>query len=119
MAEVKHIIKLNGTTIKNPLDFSTSRYNLTKSGRVASGKMTMELIAKKRKFFFTYEVLSGADLDLILGIIDTDAMFFDITYVENNVTKSAKVYVGEIKYDKFRTDKGWYWKNVTFNLIEQ
>lgn len=115
------VIKLNGTTIKKPKpgDFRISKFNLTKSGRVASGKMTMDLIAKKRKFEFNYEVLSGPDLDTILGIIDTDAMFFTIDYVENSVEKSATVYCGEITAKKYRTDGVWYWKDITFNLIEQ
>lgn len=113
------VIKLNGTTIKKPKDFKISKFNLTKSGRVASGKMVMDLIAKKRKFEFSYEVLSGPDLDTILGIIDTDAMFFTIDYVENGVAKNATVYVGEIAAKKFRTDGVWYWKDVSFNLIEQ
>ena len=113
------IIKLNNVTIKKPKDFKISKFNLTKSGRVASGKMVMDLIAKKRKFEFSYEVLSGPELDTILAVIDTDTMFFTISYVENDVEKSATVYVGEISHKKFRTDGVWYWKDVSFNLIEQ
>lgn len=113
------ILKLNDTTIKKPKDFKISKFNLTKSGRVASGKMVMDLVAKKRKFEFSYEVLSGPELDTILSIIDTDAMFFTISYVENGTEKSATVYVGEISHKRFRTDGVWYWKDVSFNLIEQ
>lgn len=119
MPEVAFALYLDGKRIKTPQEFSISKFNLTKSGRVASGKMTMELIAKKRKFFFTYEVLSGKDLDTILSVIDSNKMFFKIQYTENNVIKNATVYVGEISQEKFRTHMGWYWKNVTFNLIEQ
>ena len=43
-------LKINCTTIKTPNKFDYEAYNLTKSGRVASGEMTMDLIAKKRKF---------------------------------------------------------------------
>lgn len=114
-------IKLNDTLIKKPKpeNFKVSRFNLTKSGRVASGKMVMDLIAKKRKFEFSYDVLSGNDLKTILDIIDTSTMFFKLTYFENNVSYDVTVYVGEISYVKFRNDSGWYWKNVSFNLIEQ
>lgn len=112
-------VRLNGVAIKTPKDFSSSIYNLTKSGRVASGDMTMELIAKKRKFFFEYPVLRDDELQKILGVINGAAMFFTISYEENGRASSATVYVGEINYTKFRTDQGYYWKDVTFNLIEK
>lgn len=113
------LIKLGNTTVKKPTSFRIETYNITKSGRTASGKMCMDLIAKKRKFFFEYAVLAGADLDVILGIIDSTAMFFSLEYVDNGVTKTATVYGGAIAKDQFRTDGGWYWKNVKFDLIEQ
>lgn len=112
-------LKLNGKLIKSPRSFDIEKYNLTKSGRVANGKMTMELVAKKRKFLFSYNVLSGKDLDDILEVIDSNNLFFNIEYVENDRVKTARVYVGEIKQTKFRSEMGWYWKDVTFNLIEQ
>lgn len=83
----------------------------------------MDLVAKKRKFEFVYDVISAKDMEKILDIIDGTAMFFTLRYTENNKVKSAKVYVGEIGSDRFRTNdpvsKMWYWKNFTFNLIEQ
>jgi hypothetical protein len=117
-------IKLNGVVIKQPKneDFHMNTYNLTKSGRVASGKMKMDLIAKKRKFEFTYPVISAGDFQAIIAIIDSSEMFFSIEYTDTNdgVVKSATVYVGEINKVPFRTDQfGWYWKDVKFNLIEQ
>lgn len=121
------ILKIAGVAIKKPKNnggFKISKYNVTKSGRVANGDMTMDLVAKKRKFFFSYEVISGKDLEQILSVIDSDAMFFDITYEENGQVKSANVYVGEISQTHFRvpdatTPTGWYWKDFTFNLIER
>lgn len=119
------ILTLGGVAIKQPpkAGFKISKYNITKSGRVADGSMTMELIAKKRKFYFTYDTISGTDLEAILSVIDSDAMFFNITYEENNQVKSAEVYVGEIGQQYFRvadkTTSEWYWKDFTFNLIER
>ncbi|MNH22435.1 hypothetical protein D3C79_822930 [compost metagenome] len=120
------ILSVGGVAIKQPQQggFKVSRYNITKSGRVANGDMTMELIAKKMKFFFTYEVISGKDLSLILSVIDSSTMFFDITYEHNGMVDSRTVYVGEIGEDYYRvsdptTPSGWYFKNFTFNLIER
>jgi len=116
-------LKINGVKIKEPPPggFSISHYNLTKSGRVSSGKMTMELVAKKRKFFFKYPVISAVDKNLIMSLIDGTDMFFTLEYIEDGVQKSAVVYVGEIKREGFRAGglSGWYWKNFEFDLIEQ
>lgn len=113
--------KLNGVAIKCPSSFKIERYNITKSNRLASGKMSMELIAKKRKFYFAYDAIDATELNVILDIIwETNAVFYTFTYVENNVTKSAVVYTGSIPNELYRTDDGdWVWKNLTFDLIEQ
>lgn len=113
------LLKLGGSQVKQPKTFTISSYNLTKSGRTANGKMYMDLIAKKRKFALQYDVIGGNDLTAILTVIDSDAMFFTIDYFDNGVSKTATVYVGDISKTQFRTDGGWYWKDVKFDLIEQ
>jgi hypothetical protein len=114
-------IRVNGTLIKQPQKPGLSHYNLTKSGRVASGKMTMDLVAKKKKIFCSYEVLSGAQLDQILALVDGPDMFFTVGYIENGVAKSFTGYVGEIKRTLHRGGGlgGWYWTDVGFDFIEQ
>jgi hypothetical protein len=119
------MIKINGTQIKTPNDLDLEHYNITKSGRVASGDMTMELIAKKAKLNLSYKLLKGADLITIRNLIDGTAMFFDVTYYDNSGVQNTIVcYSGAIKYKKFRAshldvNNGWYWKNVEFSLIER
>lgn len=116
-------LKIKGVKIKEPKPngFSISHYNITKAGRVASGRMTMEFVAKKRKFFFEYEVISAADKRQIMNLIDGNDMFMNLEYIEDGIVKTAKVYVGEISGQGFRTGNlsGWYWKGFSFNLIEQ
>ncbi len=111
--------KIDGTDIKRPTKFHIEKYNITKAGRVADGTMKLDLVAKKRKFLFRYEVISGTALNTILGLIDTSAMFFTLTYDENGATKTATCYAGHIPAELFRTDGVWYWRNVNFDLIEQ
>lgn len=114
------LLKLNGTTIKKPQSFDLESYNLTKAGRTLDGTMHLDLIAKKKKFLLKYDVLHANDLATILGIIDGNDMFFTLSYVDNDTTYTKTVYVGAIKKKQFRTDSGaWYWKDVTFDLIEQ
>lgn len=110
---------INGVKVKQPSDFSVERYDLTKSGRVASGKMTIDIIAKKRKFILAYEVIAGPALTTLKNAVDSYNPFFDLVYIENNVEYTVRVYRGAMKYTRFRTDGVWYWKNLAFDLIEQ
>lgn len=111
------------TKIKTPPigGFNISKFRLSKLGRVASGKMTGEILAngKKRKFSFNYDVISGADKQIIESYVDTEVSFFEFSYPEDGTQKTAIVYAGAPSGDRFRTDSGWYWKNYKFDLIEQ
>lgn len=114
--------KINGTSIVNPTEFKIERYKVTTLERRADAKIVGDLTAKKRKFYFTYEAISGYDLDKILNLIwETNELFYELTYIENGKTKTATVYVGSIPTELHRAGKttNWTWKNVTFNLIEQ
>ena len=112
-------LKVDGQKIKSPTSFVVERFNITKSGRVTSGAMVMDLIAKKRKFLLRYTVMSGKELNTILSLIDGNNMFFTLSYVENGTAKSAICYAGHVPTELFRTDGVWYWKNVNFDLIER
>jgi len=116
-------ITINGVVIKTPSTFKISHYNLTKSGRVASGKMTMELVAKKKKLFLTYSALSGADLKNILDLIDGTEMFFTVGFYDvTNQYRTITAYVGEIPMPLHRRtsiEDNTVWKDIDFNLIEQ
>ena len=82
--------------------------------------MCGDLIAKKRKFYFTYAAITAKDLNTILDIIwETNELFFTLSYVENGQTKTAKVYTGSIPTELYRTGDNWVWKGVTFDLIEK
>ena len=113
---------INGVGVKNPSSFKIERYNVTNMERLANADMVGDLIAKKRKFYFTYEAISGDDLDKILEAIwETNELFFPFKYLENGESKTATVYVGSIPSDLHKAGRtsNWVWKNVTFNLIER
>lgn len=113
---------INGTPIKNPTTFKIERYNVTTLERLADARMVGDLVAKKLKFYFTYEAISGEDLDAILDAIwNGPDLFFTLGYVENGEAKTAMVYSGSIPTELHRAGKtsNWVWKGVQFNLIEQ
>lgn len=113
---------IGGTAIKNPSTFKIERYNVTNMERLADASMAGDLIAKKHKFYFTYDAISGDDLDAILQAIwEVPTLFFTLAYKENGVNKTAQVYAGSIPSELHRAGNtsNWVWKNVTFNLIEK
>jgi len=113
--------KVNGKVIKNPSAFKIERYNVTNMERLANADMVGDLIAKKLKFYFTYEAITAGDLDTILDAIwETDKIFYELEYTYQGKQKKATVYSGSIPAELHSAkSKEWVWKNVTFNLIEK
>lgn len=112
--------KIDGKAIKRPSGFKIERYNVTNLQRLANADMCGDLIAKKRKFYFTYDAITATDLNTILDAIwETNSLFFTLQYVENGTTKTARVYSGSIPSELYRTGGNWVWKGVTFDLIEK
>lgn len=113
---------INGVVVKNPSAFKIERYNVTTMERLANAEMVGDLVAKKRKFYFTYDAIGGYDLDKILEAMwETNELFFPLIYTENGATKTVTVYVGSIPTELHRAGRttNWIWRNVTFNLIEK
>ena len=112
---------INGIKIKNPSTFKIERYNVTTMERLSNADMVGDLIAKKLKFYFTYDAISAEDFDDILSaIFEGDSLFFPIEYPTRTGTKTATVYVGSIPSDLHHmSGRNIVWKNVSFNLIER
>lgn len=111
---------IEGVRIKNPTTFKIERYKVTNANRLANSDMVADVLGRKRKFFFTYDAITGDELDKILDILwENMDYFFNFTYVENGVTKSAIVYPGAIPSELHNPTGKWVWKGVNFDLIEQ
>lgn len=112
---------VNGVTIKNPSSFKVERYNVTTMERLSNADMVGDLIAKKLKFYFTYDAISAEDFSNILSAIwDSPDLFFTLEYPDGNVQKHCTVYVGSIPSDLHWMGRAnTIWKNVTFNLIQR
>ncbi len=119
------LFRVNGVDIKNPTTYKIERYNVTDLTRLANATMAGSLIAQKLKFYFTYDAITGADLDVILSAIwDSKEIFYTLRYPDNATTgnfKTARVYSGSIPTELHFASAGrnWVWKNVQFNLIEK
>lgn len=119
---MKNEVLIDGIKIKLPHTIKQSRYNVTKSTRLANGSMQSDLIAQKNKFFFTWNAIDSKDLKKILDIIwYSKKVFFKLTvYDENGVKKDYTVYAGEIPVELARFNNGVpVYKNVDINFIEK
>lgn len=114
-------MRINGITIKNPSTFKIERYNVTTMERLSNATMVGDLVAKKLKFYFTYDALTAQELDTILQAIwDSPGLFFPFQYSDRGISKITMVYVGSIPSElHYMSDKNTVWKNVSFNLIER
>lgn len=112
---------VNNIRIKNPSTFKVERYNVTTMERLSNADMVGDLVAKKKKFFFTYDAIAAHEFDAILKAIwDSDSLFFPLVYEDRGREERATVYVGSIPSDLHYMSSGnTIWKNVTFNLIER
>lgn len=119
------MFKIGDTVIKNPSKFSVEHYMLTDSTRLANGDMTMDFIALKRKFEFSYNALESKQLAIILKAIWEDiatnhSCFLNLTIPTETGTEVIVVYPGSIPTNLHRADSlNWVWKDVTFSLIER
>lgn len=112
---------VNGLTIKNPSAFKIERYNVTNMERLSNASMVGDIIAKKRKFYFTYEAITAEEFETILfAIYEGAGLFFLLQYPDRGRMREAEVYVGSIPADlHYMSSRNAVWKNVTFNLIER
>lgn len=126
MAKVR--VTIDGVEIKPPTqaDFKISTYLVTDMKRNAAGTMNGQILGIKTKLFFTYPAIIGAELEKIYSILQNpNRLFHTVTYVDDGVTKTKVMYVGEMPKTLHRTGRGsgarstWIWKDVSFNLIER
>lgn len=114
------MVTLNGVALPNPGNIEVGRFNLTKSGRTASGLMTMEIIARKQSVTITYSHLPDSDLKAILDQLESRT-FHTLTYPDPQAgAATLTVYAGDVAYKPFRKIGGaWWWKEIVIPLIER
>jgi len=119
MAEV---FRIAGVQVKTPaLPLKFGRFNLTKSNRVASGKMKMEIIRKNvRRIDVTWKMLEDSEFKKILDLIDANEPFFTLEYPDVGGQKTMRCYRGDINYSMWFIKNGIrYWEEVSIPFIEQ
>ena len=114
------MLKIAGVSVKAPTDLKIGRFDLTKSGRTASGKMVMELIATKKRVDITWKMLPDNELQKIIDTITANKPFFSLEYPDAGGTKTMTCYAGDIITSLWHTKNGVrYWEEVSIGFIEQ
>lgn len=114
------MFQANGVSIKTPDDLQYEYYSLSKSGRVASGKMTMDIIAQKHKLVCKYNSISSTEFQTMMNAIFVPSIpFYTLHYLKDNVWHDIVVYTGDIKKTFVRRGSEWYYKDMEVDFIEQ
>jgi len=114
------MLKIAGITVKAPTELKVGRFDLSKSGRTASGKMMMEIIATKRRVDVVWKMLKDSELQQILDLITANKPFFSLEYPDAGGTKTMVCYAGDIVTSLWHTIGGVrYWEEVSIPFIER
>ncbi len=114
------MLKIAGTTVAAPVELKVGRFDLSKSGRTASGKMVMDIIATKRRVDCVWKMLPDSELKKILDVITANKPFFSLEYPDAGGTKTMICYAGDINTTLWYTKNGIrYWEEVSIPFIEQ
>jgi len=114
------MLKIAGTQVKAPTELIVGRFDISKSDRVASGKMVMEIIATKRRVDVVWKYIKDGELETILDTITANKPFFTLEYPDAGGSKTITCYSGDIMTGLWHTVGGVrFWQDVNIAFIEQ
>ena len=114
------MLKIAGTTVAAPSELKVGRFDISKSDRVASGKMVMEIIATKRRVDVVWKYIKDDELQIIIDTITANKPFFTLEYPDAGGTQTMTCYSGDIMTGLWHTKNGVrYWEDVSIGFIEQ
>lgn len=114
------MLRIAGVAVAAPTEIKIGRFDISKSGRTASGKMIMDIVATKRRVDVVWKMLPDDELQKIIDTIAANKPFFLLTYPDAGGSKTMTCYSGDIHTSLWHTKNGVrYWENVSIAFIEQ
>jgi hypothetical protein len=114
------VITIAGVQVANPAEVKVGRFDLTKSSRTASGRMTMEIISTKRRLDVVWKMITDEQFDLILSTIESHKPFFQVSFPGPKGTETMTCYCGDVVSSLwYRIGDIRYWREVSIAFIEQ
>lgn len=111
---------INGIKIKTP-QLKVGMFRITSQPeRTASGEMTMDVIAIKRRLDLRYEIISEPELKKILDTLESKT-FHTVVYPDPQKGENAQIiaYAGDINSDAWQKIGSMHWANVSLALIQK
>lgn len=106
------------TAIPTPQKFIVTDVDITRDARLASGRMVIDRIATKKEFHLDWVHLTGAQVDSLLTLLNTDS-FFTYTYPDEVGSNTVTVTCKDIPRELWLNDGDKLYRGVTVRLIEQ
>ena len=114
------MIKINGQEIMTPQELEAEDFFIEETARLASGKLVVEKIARKKRFNLVYPRTAGDELDKILNLAYSDT-FVTFEYPdEKNEMQTVTVKAEDTPRSLVRsTANGHYYDSWELELVEQ
>ncbi len=112
---------IDSIQVKTPTELKVGTFRITKSERLASGKMSMEIIAVKRRLDLSYAIIKDTDLKQIMDLLELK-VFHTVTYPDpqKGEANTITAYLGDTGQQAGQRIVGTrYWQDVSIALVEQ
>jgi hypothetical protein len=97
---------------------SESTKEIRRTTQLASGKTVVDVVARKKSFSFSYNLISAADLNIWLNMFGSDTWELEIERMNGSFDKYQVRFAEETKADHYKSVGEWYCQNVVFELDE-
>ena len=99
-------------------EFSIKNKLLSRDERTASGRLVRDIIAKKKEFNLSYEIIDGDELQTILDQFDEDDELVFRVYTGDSTYDDYTVLMEPVDYDRVLMFDNGLWGNVDLTLLE-
>jgi len=113
------MLKVDGSIISTPSEFTVGVQDISQAERVASGRIVIDRIATKIKLNMKWSVLNADELATLLTAIDK--VYFNVEYLDirTNSMQTREFYVGDRSAGMYTyRDGNPIYIDIGFNFIE-
>lgn len=113
-------MRIGGQLIQAPTKCELGRFTISRSERTSSGRMNIEIIARKRRLDCEWSWISAPALKLIHDLLESGATH-TVQFIDTRSGESATmtVYVGDMTQVTGHIGSGSrWWRDASISLIE-
>ena len=99
-------------------EFRTGNIQLSRSERTASGKMVRDIIATKKKFTLSYDLIDGEELDVFKDLYNEDAELAFRVFISDVDYLDYVILMDPLDWDRVLMFDTGLWSNVEVSLVE-